>query len=227
MSPSRRDRERKAEILRLTREFESDQLGGEQLVHSDVNGRRRASSADQLVRWATALQYSGDPVMRVVKGPAEVWHLDLGDFESAPLDMQQRRELCYGKGRNCLNDGRGSTTNAEIVVAGRLMDAGWNAGWWNNYSEAAPVHWREWEIDKLELRRLAEARPGLELMLRPQGGIPDVLAWRSLGRHLEVVAVECKARPDQISVAQGNWITRFQRMFGRHSVSVAEWRVRR
>src|SRR5262245_47006383 len=57
---------------------------------------------------------------RLARG--DVWHVWLGGgpFRSVDPTTRKLRDQCYGKGRNCLDDGRGHTTCIEVVVAHRL-----------------------------------------------------------------------------------------------------------
>jgi hypothetical protein len=180
-----------------------------------------AAERIRLLAWAWPL-VEGE--QDAVLGDDGIWHMRLkGEFRSAAAWQQQRRDLCYGKGRNCLTTADGDTTCVEVEVARRF--AGWDGGWWNNYErESAPARWAQQEARKGELRRIVAATP-LEPLFRPQKGIADVVVWRRADAGLEVVAVECKclSPKDPISEEQEDWMSRFAAVAGRERCAFADW----
>jgi hypothetical protein len=176
---------------------------------------------NRLLTWAWPLVER--PEDAVLGDDDGLWHLRLsGEFTSAPVWQREQWDLCYGKGRNCLAASGGHTTCVEVEVGKRL--AGWNGGWWNNYSKDAPARWAQHEVLQGEFRHLVSGTP-LEPLFRPQKGIADVIVWRDADAGLEVVAVECKClKPkDPISDEQDEWMSAFAATVGRDRCAFAEW----
>lgn len=130
----------------------------------------------------------------------QLWVLELGAFES--WSGAQTWELCFGKDSRCLIDPDDSTTTtcAEVIVARRLVAAGYDAGWLNTYGSRAPSHWTP-RIDARQARDLTlRARPQLSALIG-SGGTPDVFGSRAG----EFLCVEIKRYPDRLKAEQVAW----------------------
>jgi hypothetical protein len=189
----------------------SCELSGPSAVSEDVRGVARALRAES-VRFERPAARGG------VVAPL-LWVLELGSFEAWP--GAQTWDLCFGKASRCLIDPDDPTTTvcAELIVARRLIAAGFDAGWLNTYGSRAPLHWTPQMQAAVACARTLQGHAAVATIVGA-GGTPDVFGSRAG----EIVFVEVKRHPDRLKAEQVTWFeTALASGFPTSGLFVANW----
>jgi hypothetical protein len=136
---------------------------------------------------------------------------------TAVLDkVGRRRSNHFGKHNAALiDDGSGFPTFAELLVAARLRDAGWESAWISTYGGFRAISAWPWDAFdptvcdlpfalRRTIDRISGKRRELKNAAKPTfWGIPDVIIWRG---H-ELLMVECKrGQRDRVRSTQQEWV---------------------
>jgi hypothetical protein len=156
--------------------------------------------------WLADLRPVAEPALKPLArdSPLLAWHVTVAFRRWIPAPGSPKPGWAETYGKTQIVSGTAWSV-AEIELARRLREAGWQAGWMDTFG-SAPRVWREWLVAQSDLPK--SVRDALEDIGSALGtadaGWPDLVAWRG-SRLGASVFVEYKGPSDRIRAGQAAW----------------------